>query len=175
MFERNKIDTAEQGLIAVEITLADGQILAGKVAIQLGRNLIDVLNGTTAFLEFMPFEGERTFLAKATVAAMRPLDVARPNGLAVRLRDLEDFDPHGVLGVAGAAPWDVIRQAFVQLAKTYHPDRYSNVQLPDEVASYLAAMARRINVAYATLETSHLARKNAVTLRQEAVYTSARR
>jgi DnaJ domain len=47
---------------------------------------------------------------------------------------------------------DEIREAYVALAKAYHPDRYANVVLPPEVADYMAAMARRINAAHAALE-----------------------
>ena len=175
MFERNKIDTLEQSLLSVELTLADGRVLTGKVAVPTGRGLVDLLNGQATFLEFTPFEGERTFVAKSTLAAVRSLDVARPSGLAQRVRDLDEFDPRGVLGVGFEAPFEDVRQAFLKLAKVYHPDRYSNVELPDEVAAYLAAMARRINAAYAALEAPHVARKQAAAMRAAPVYTSAAR
>ena len=175
VFERNKIDSVEQGLLSVELTLADGRVLAGRVALPVARGLADFLNGGAAFLEFTPFEGERTFIAKSTLAAVRPLDVARPTGLVQRTRDMDEFDPRGVLGVSPETPFEEVRQAFLKQAKVYHPDRYSNVELPVEVAAYLAAMARRINAAYAALEQPHVARKQAAALRQEPVYTSATR
>ena len=45
-----------------------------------------------------------------------------------------------------------IREPYVRLAKSYHPDRYATVALPPEVSNYLAAMARRIDAAHAALE-----------------------
>ena len=53
--------------------------------------------------------------------------------------------------IAGATH-DKIRQAYIELAKIYHPDRYATVTLPVEVTDYLSAMARRINAAYAALD-----------------------
>ncbi len=53
---------------------------------------------------------------------------------------------------AGASR-DEVRQAYLRLAKAYHPDRYASVELPEEVRDYLSAMARRVNAAHAALET----------------------
>jgi curved DNA-binding protein CbpA len=41
-----------------------------------------------------------------------------------------------------------VHRAYLDLAKTYHPDRFAAVELPTEVKNYLAAMARRVNAAH---------------------------
>jgi DnaJ-domain-containing protein 1 len=45
-----------------------------------------------------------------------------------------------------------VREAYLQLAKAYHPDRFAAAGLPSEVSDYLALRTRRINAAYALLE-----------------------
>lgn len=163
MFERNKIDTTtELGGISAEITLDDGRILKGRFAIPLSRTVYDVLNGPGGFVEFEPFEGERQLLAKGTLRAVRLLNPPKLADLGRRLRDLDGFDPHSVLGVKAGAAWDDVRGAYHRLAKSYHPDRYANAELPDEVRDYLASMARRVNSAYAALEPSQQVRKASV-------------
>ena len=48
MFERNKVDNAVNDTkngVPAEITLADGDMLVGKIVISAGRNVFDQLNG----------------------------------------------------------------------------------------------------------------------------------
>ena len=174
MFERNKPETQEQGVVAVEIVLDDGSMVAGKLLIPAARAVFDVLNGPALFLEFEPFEGERRFIAKSAVKALKLLAGAKPLNLAQRVRDLDGFDPHTILGVKPGAAWEDVRSAYLAHAKTYHPDRFANAELPPEVAGYLSSMLRRLNSAYAALEVAHQARKNNQALQQEAVYVRGR-
>jgi DnaJ-domain-containing protein 1 len=111
----------------------------------------EVLNGPGGFIEFEPYGGERSFIAKAQIASVRLLGVPRVPNLNARLRDLDGFDPFAVLGLSPGASRDEIRQAYVAVAKRYHPDRYASAELPTEVIEYLFAMARRINAAYEAL------------------------
>ena len=175
MFERNRIDNADQGTLAVTLTLPDGRQMGGKLAIAAGRSLFEALNSPAQFLDFEAFDGERTFIAKSSVTAITQIKVPRALSLQQRLRDLDGFDPHVILGTATDTPWDEVRRAYHVLAKTYHPDRYSTAELPEEVQTYLAAMARRINAAYAVLELTHTQRKHTAALRQEPIYTSPAR
>ncbi|NJO24302.1 MAG: J domain-containing protein [Sphingomonadales bacterium] len=131
----------------------------------------DVLNGPGAFLEFEPYGGERTYIAKAQVASIKLLGVPKLPNLNARLRDLDGFDPYAVLGVAPGANRDEIREAYFALAKNYHPDRYAAAELPTEVIEYLFAMARRVNAAHAALSVEQ--KKQAA--RAEPVFTSAGR
>jgi hypothetical protein len=172
MFDRSANHTVEQSTLAVIIKLAGGDEVRGKLTVPKGRPLIDVLNGAHAFVEVEPFGGEKTLIAKSSLVTVQPLAGAEVTNLHVRSREAENFDPHTVLGVAPKAAWDEVRRAYLRLAKEYHPDRYSNADLPAEVTAYLAAMARRVNTAYAALEPAYAVQKELAALRQEPIYTS---
>ncbi len=176
MFERNKVDNqSEQTGVSIEAHLEDGSVIKGKVAIPQHKSVYDVLNGQAAFLEFEPFEGERRFIAKASVRSVKLLPVARGANLHARLRDADAFDPHTILGLTRAASWDDIKSAYHRLAKLYHPDRYSAAELPPEVRDYLAGMTRRVNAAYAALEAPQQIKRQASAARAEPIYTSPSR
>ncbi|HEU0160749.1 MAG TPA: DnaJ domain-containing protein [Hyphomicrobiaceae bacterium] len=169
MFERNRVDNApEISAVPVEITGLDGTLIKGKLLVPVPKSVAEALNGAAAFIEFEPYGGEKRYLAKAQLAAVKPLGVPRLPSLQGRLRQSEEFDPHAVLGVPCGASREEIREAYVTLAKAYHPDRYANVTLPPEVSEYLAAMARRINLAHAALEGPEKRKA----LRQEPIFTS---
>lgn len=174
MFERSKADVADTSGMSVVLTLADGAELKGRVAVPGGRSLPDILNGTTQFIEFEPYAGARTYLAKTAIAQIRLASPARGQSLP-RMRDAEGFDPHAILGLALGAPYEDVRAAYLTKAKTYHPDRYANAELPDEVRRYLEDMSRRINAAFSALEAPHQqSRQNAVQ-RLAPVYSSPAR
>ena len=131
MFERNKVDNApEMSAVPVEITLLDGTRIKGKLLVPVLKTVADALNGSTAFIEFEPYGGEKRYLAKAQLAAVKPVGVPKMPALQSRLRDNGEFDPYAVLGLAHGAAREQIREAYVALAKAYHPDRYANVVLP---------------------------------------------
>jgi hypothetical protein len=172
MFDRNRNDRAsETSAVPVEIAFADGTAAKGKLLMPLGKTVADVLNGSGSFIEFEPYGGERSFVAKAQLASVRLVGVPKVPNLEARLVDIDGFDPQNILGVKVGAIRDDIRSAYFALAKTYHPDRYATAQLPEEVRDYLAAMARRINAAHAALEAPQ--KKQAV--RAEAVFTTPAR
>ena len=175
MFERNAVAVHEQGAVAVELVLDDGSIAAGKLLMPASRSVVDILNGAAIFFEFEPYDGERRFIAKSALKSVKLLAGPQAVNLGQKVRDLDGFDPHTILGVKAGADWDDIRAAYVALAKSYHPDRYANADLPPEVAAYLSGMLRRLNAAYAGLETAHQARKQTVSRRAAAVYVSAAR
>jgi hypothetical protein len=175
MFERNRADSLEYGTVAIQATLADGSEITGKVVVPASRGLLEVLNGASAFIEFEPFEGERSFIAKASLNAVRMIAGPRAPALAQRLRDLDGFDPHSVLGLQRGASWDEVRSAYHRLAKIYHPDRYATAELPEEVVTYLQAMARRVNAAHTALEPVYVQKKHHAANRQQPIYTSPTR
>jgi hypothetical protein len=148
MFNRDKSAVGPQ---SVEITLEDGKTLKGKLVLPPGRSLPETLNGGAAFIEFEPFGGERTYLAKSSLRLVRPMNLPPQPTLATPSKEFNDFDPHSVLGVGADADKEQVRRAYLQLAKIYHPDRYATIDLPHEVREYLAAMARRINAAHEAL------------------------
>jgi hypothetical protein len=143
----------EKEALAVEIELTGGHTRKGKLWVPVGKSLADMLNGTQAFIEFTSFGEERTsLLAKAQIVVARPIDIPKFAPLHERRGAAGGDDPYQILGVAPGAPWGTVRESYINLAKAYHPDRYSAVDLPTEVVEYLGAKARRINAAYALLE-----------------------
>ena len=175
MFERGKIDnasnSAHQSAIPAELTLADGGVLAGHFIISAARAISDILNGDMQFLEFEPFECERRFIAKSTIASIKLLDAPAANVLDARRPVAGAFDPYAALGVKRDADWDDVRHAYLRLAKAYHADRYASVELPLEVRDYLQQMSRRVNAAYTALEAPRLTVKKAE-MRPEPVFQS---
>lgn len=170
MFERGRVDkVADLTAMPVEAAFADGTVVRGKLLIPTSKSMADVLNGGGAFLEFEPYGGERSYIAKAQIASIKMLGVPRLPNLNARLRDYDGFDPFAVLGVKPGATREEIRHAYFALAKAYHPDRYATAELPSEVIEYLFAMARRINAAHAALDAQQ--KKQAA--RAEPVFTSA--
>jgi hypothetical protein len=166
MFDRGSRESS-QGPVTVQITLEGGEEMQGRLVLPPGRALSDVLNSAAPFLEFEPGDGERMFIAKSALQSVKPLNVpARPD-LWAGSAEAGSFDPHVVLGLKPGATREEARDAYVRLAKTYHPDRYAAVELPREVREYLAAMVRRVNAAHQVLETAQ--RKQAA--KQEAVFT----
>lgn len=177
MFERNRVDSGVMQVVTLpaEIELDNGAVLAGKFITNAARTFLEILNSPSQFLEFEPYGEERMFLAKSSIRSMRLVQVPGPQGLDQKQRETGGFDPFAVLGLAKPTSWDEVRQAYVRLSKSYHPDRFNTVELPDEVRSYLEATARRINVAYAALEKTHIADKARANGRSEPVFTSAPR
>lgn len=176
MFERNRVDNSlQQMTVPAEITLQDGSVHKGKFVIAAARSIYEVLNGETKFLDFETYGGARSLIAKSTVMAINIVAVPPVNGLKAKLRDGDNFDPYGVLGVADGASWDEVRQAYLSLSKQYHPDLYSSVALPPEVKDYLAAMARRINAAYRAVEAPQQAAKRVALEKTKPIFTSPQR
>lgn len=173
MFERSRVDNRiEPVAVPVELDLVDGSEMKGKLSVPQSQTPLDVLNGAGGFIEFTPYGGEPRFIAKSTIVGVQLVGAPRAPHLRPRGGLQDDFDPHAILGVAAEAPFDEIRQAFVQLSKIYHPDRFSTAVLPAEVADYIQAMARRINAAYASLEACNRTVRQAKAGQAPAVYTS---
>jgi hypothetical protein len=175
MFERNKIDNVEQQSVAIQLTIDGGETLSGRAMIGIGRTLANVLNSPEMFIEFEPWSGERVMISKASIRSVKPLQVARPDSLKGRIAAMDDFDPYTILGVKAEASLEEVKSAWHRLSKTYHPDRYASAELPTEVLDYLAAMARRVNAAYAALEGPLHASRKAAAMRTAPMYTSVPR
>lgn len=175
MFERNRVDnlSPQKMAVPVELTFDGGAPVRGKFILAAGRSVGDALNGNGTFIEFEPYGGERIFVAKAALRGVKAVAVPHVPSLGPQNREIDDFDPFVVLGVARGTAFEHVRAAYHRLAKLYHPDRYEGVELPREVKEYLATMARRINVAYASLEGTEQS-KTAASRRVAAVYTSTR-
>jgi len=167
MFERGRSDRAE-GPVAVSIGLGDGRELIGRLLVPPGRTLTDLLNGAASFFEFEPAGGGRMFIARAALHSVKPADVPAAPELWAGPSEGGSFNPSAILGVKPGSPRAEVREAYLKLAKTYHPDRYAAADLPREVHAYLSAMARRINAAYQALETA----RQQQAARAEPLFTS---
>ena len=167
MFERGKPGTT--GALSVEIALSDGRQLLGILVVPLGRSLVEVLNGTSSFIEFKPSGGERMFIARSALHSVKPMDLPPAPDLWAGPTEGGGFDPYAILGIKRGANRDEVRQAYFGLAKIYHPDRYASMELPAEVREYLAVMARRINAAHDALGLEQ--KKQAA--KQDPLYTTS--
>jgi DnaJ-domain-containing protein 1 len=134
----------------VRIRLADGKSLNGKLLLRSGKAVGDALNSSQPFLEFETQANERSYIAKAQVASVMVAEI--PAAATLDASSSEASAPHAILGVEPGAGPAAIRQAYLRITKKYHPDRFASIDLPEEVRTYLEAMARRINAAYAILQ-----------------------
>ena len=134
----------------VALTFGDGKTETVSVRLPLTSKLNDALNNGEAFLDVVNAAGKQYFISKGSIARVELVEVPRANQLNLlrRASDNEGFDPYKALGVARDADADSIRQAYHLMVKTYHPDRFSSLELPKEMKDYAAAMVVRINLAF---------------------------
>ncbi len=152
MLDRNRSsNSAELTDAAVRLILIDGSELNGHVSMPATTRLDAFINNADQFLAFTDHDGAMQFIAKAQIAALKPVAAPRASQLSRRLADRTSFDPHDILEVEHGSGLDAIRQAYVMKARLYHPDRFAGTDLPREVASYLKAMQQRVNLAYEAL------------------------
>lgn len=172
MFERNRVDNVSgqrKNTADAELRLTDGRVLSGRIAMPSTRQIFDELNADGGFLDFTPYHGPRELIAKATVAAVRPLEVPRAARLSATA-GADDFDPYRVLNISPEAGLAEVREAYHRISKLYHPDRYSNTDLPPEVSDYIHAMSRRINAAFSALEKPFQAQREMARYKSEPIY-----
>lgn len=178
MFERNRVDNMVQSqtvAVPVELTLDDHAIEKGDLMIPATRPVHEVLNGSGVFVEFRAYGKEPQLLAKSSLRAIRFVKVPAVGHLRGATQTADSFDPHQTLGVPANAAHEQIHKAYVALAKTYHPDRYATADLPAEVRDYLAAMARRINLAFQALQQADRAAVLRTSPCNAPIYTSPTR
>lgn len=154
MFERNRVDNANDPTVALEIGLNDGTTLTGRASLGKGRQINRLLEGEEKFLYLDCFDGDAQFVQKADIKSVKVIPTQRPRALSLTLPDASNFDPYRILGVQKGCPWDDIRAAYHRLSKLYHPDKFESVELPDEVRAYLIAMTKEVNVAFRTLKSA---------------------
>ena len=159
MFEKSRASnlTSQTVQVPASITLASGDILHGAVIATGTGRLTDVLNAPSAFVEFHSHTGDVRHLNKAAIVSIDPVNVSAADQLARRNVEAAAFDPYAVLGMTANASLQELHQAYLNLARTYHPDRFVAAGLPGEVTDYISAMAKRINAAWEILSRSQAA------------------
>jgi DnaJ-domain-containing protein 1 len=133
------------------VTLLDRATVTGTLRRPRQKTLTEYMNNDVQFIEIERRDGSRLNVAKHAIRSVEQHEAPRVNQLASEIDKFEKFEPHEVLGVARDASREGIREAYLKLQRLYHPDRYTGTELPSEVADYIGAMARRINIAYAML------------------------
>ncbi|MGI9387113.1 MAG: J domain-containing protein [Methyloligellaceae bacterium] len=154
MFERNVVDRgADSARKAHAVTLIfnDGQVVSGVCHVLATRTLEEELNNAGAFLDFEPYNGERSFMAKSSVVRIARIHLPKAEQLDQTVRFYDAADPYTILGVKRGAEPGAIQAAYHALAKQYHPDRFAGQDLPVEMAKYASEMSRRVNEAYTML------------------------
>ena len=172
MFERNRTENPSnkrEKAISVELTMDDGCVLKGRFFVAASRQAYDELNGNAVFLDFQPYEGARELISKAAIRSVRLTNIPKNNHLKVA-NGSDEFDPHDILCVPHGAEWETVREAYHRLSKLYHPDRYANLDLPEEVANYLDTMSRRVNAAFSALEKPHQVKREFARAKSEPIY-----
>lgn len=144
MFENNSPQRA-----LVNLELRDGTKLMASVRLPISGKLHDLLNNPDRFLDILGADGEQYFLSKDQVlrAAIANPPKAELN-MNRRSADGRSFNAWAVLGIPSGSSPDEIKSAYRNLVKTYHPDRFANLDLPAEMKDYAAAMLSRINIAH---------------------------
>ncbi len=151
-YNSNQPHTAGRGqAIAVEILMQDGDVLKGQLYSSLASSLVELMNGDRAFLEFETYDGELFVIAKAAVRHVKPVNIPAARELEQSAKQMERFDPFAILGVTREASADTVREAYRDMVKLYHPDRYAGMELPREVLNYMASASQRINAAFKTV------------------------
>jgi DnaJ-domain-containing protein 1 len=145
-------------IVHIELELVDGSTRKGTLLLSRDKSLREMLNaGTEAFFDFDYKRQGPIVLAKSALRSLMKVDLKlkddqdKINALAARKAELEKLDPYHFLGVAVNVDSDGLHQAYIKMARTYHPDRFADANLPPEVMDYLNAMARRINGVYEEL------------------------
>lgn len=140
--------------VSAVIKLADGSAVSGSIIVAMTSDLPRTLNGDGNFLEFEDLDGNRSFVAKTAISQAIPNDIPKVRKLDAGRDSDEDFNPYRVLKIAPGSDAETIRMAYHERAKQYHPDRFSNTELPPEMAKYADNMCRLLNAAFQMLSAS---------------------
>ena len=93
-------------------------------------------------------------MASSSIWLKKPSPRYNPNKipeapqLEQALQEADGSCPSEILAISQGASRVEARDAYHKLVKQYHPDQFSNIALPPEVAEYLLATVLRLNAAY---------------------------
>ena len=138
--------------VSVDVQLHDGTAMKGNVLIPRDKQLRDILAGSDPFIEFDCFRLGATMLSKSAIRLIRLSSLPAADQLQRRQSTIDAADPFSILRVPRNADKETVRKAYLELARTYHPDRFANHDLPPEMSEYVNAMARRVNTAFSEVQ-----------------------
>jgi hypothetical protein len=146
-------DKAYQDLVesTVLMIMTDGTALTGALHHPRAKTLLEYMNYDSRFIEIERKDGTRVDIAKHAIRSIEVTDNPRTDQLHRAMGQLDTLEPYQVLGIPRGAPREVIREAYLKMQRQYHPDRYTGQELPTEVAEYINAMSRKVNIAYSML------------------------
>jgi DnaJ domain len=135
-----------------KLTLTDGKSEIVSVKLPMSGKLTDAFNSTEIFVDIISGDGTQQVINKSVIARAEAFDPPRA-GLNQQRRssDKSGFNAYAVLGIEKDAAPEQMRSAYMALVKSYHPDRFVSLDLPQEMKDYAAAMQARINMAYQQL------------------------
>jgi hypothetical protein len=135
-----------------KLTLTDGKQIYVSVKLPISGKLMEAFNTPDAFMDVILGDGTQCMLSKATIARAESADPPKASlNQLRRSADKAGFNAHAVLGVDKAAGPEEVREAYMRLVKSYHPDRFAGIDMPQEMKDYATAMLARINMAYQQL------------------------
>lgn len=135
--------------IPVILTLVGGEVLRGSVPSGASASLAFELNREGLFLNVRTGDGQIRYVAKSTIAQVVEGTERKTASLP---EPAQDRSPYKVLKVKEGASVEEIRQAYVKLARIYHPDSYQSDSTAPEVAEYVTKMFQHITAAYAAIK-----------------------
>ncbi|NKB50873.1 MAG: DnaJ domain-containing protein [Rhizobiaceae bacterium] len=155
--------------LPVFLTLQDGRELTVDLIVNLGGAIDRTMNNDARFVLIGDADGSERLIAKSIITEIRDAKKSRQASNASPVAATattaataatavaapgivpEIFDPHQALGVSPMAGADEIRNAFVEQAQAYNPDRLAHIDLPADVTEFCANRYQQISKAYATL------------------------
>lgn len=129
--------------------MSDGTVVRGELAGGVTPDVMSVLNRESAFVEFIAGDGRLKYLAKRQICQVESHE---PLSKPTLRSEFVEADPFDILGLSPGTDVEMAREAFRSLAKKYHPDRFSGMELPDEIVEYATEMFRQINNAFSMIK-----------------------
>jgi DnaJ-domain-containing protein 1 len=133
--------TLQKTATLVEISLADGSMILGKLFVSPQARLTDVLNDDRTFLPVESTDGIFFALAKT---AIKQVTLPAPQAPVYK-----GANPFLILGVKEGASHEELKKAYHQLSLVNHPDRIRGFGLGADYQELATNNMSRINNAYA--------------------------
>lgn len=133
--------------VDVIVTTTDGVEFEGKLICGLSGLVEAVLNNENPFIQLICEEGESLFLSKRQIIRLVPKKSKNQSLPKLKVHDNIGGNWAEILGVSHSSTAQEVKQAYHELAKSYHPDMFS-IDMPLEIKQYAGTMLSRINIAY---------------------------